>query len=53
MQVEAYLSSPQRALHAAASAVHLATQEPDSPQFCAQEKLAELQFEMHSVGVRI
>ena len=53
MQVDAYLGSQQRALHAAASAVHLATQEPDSPQFCAQEKLAELQFEMHSGGVRI
>ena len=53
MQFDAYLNSPQRALHAAASAVHLATQEPDSPQFCAQEKLAELQFEKQSAGVRI
>jgi hypothetical protein len=35
-------------LHDAASAVHCATQEPDSPQFCAHEKLLELQFAMHS-----
>jgi hypothetical protein len=48
MQVETYLSSLQRALHDAASAVHCATQEPDSPQFCAHEKLLELQFAMHS-----
>jgi hypothetical protein len=31
--------------------VHCATQAPDSPQFCAQEKLFELQFEMHSAKV--
>jgi hypothetical protein len=47
-----YLSSSQRALHDAASAVHFATHDPDSPQFCEQEKLTELHFEMHSAEVR-
>jgi hypothetical protein len=40
-----------RLLHDEASAVHCATQDPDSPQFCAQEKLLELQFAMHSAEV--
>jgi hypothetical protein len=38
-------------LHAADAAVHCATHAPDSPQFCAQEKLLELQFETHSTAV--
>src|SRR6202790_4523145 len=38
-------------LHAADAAVHCATHAPDSPQFCAQEKLFELQFETHSTTV--
>jgi hypothetical protein len=39
-------------LHAAASAVHCATQAPDKPQFCAQEKLFESQLATHSAKVR-
>jgi hypothetical protein len=35
-------------LHTADAAVHCETHAPDSPQFCAQEKLFELQFETHS-----
>jgi hypothetical protein len=31
--------------------VHCATQDPDSPQLCAHEKLLELQFAMHSAEV--
>jgi hypothetical protein len=50
---EIYLNSLHRLLHDAASTVHCATQDPDSPQFCAQEKLAELQFEMHSAEFRV
>jgi len=45
---EIYLGSLHRLLHDEASAVHCATQDPDSPQFCAQEKLLELQLAMHS-----
>jgi hypothetical protein len=50
---EIYLGSPHRLLHDEASAVHCATQDPDSPQFWAQEKLLELQFAMHSAKVRV
>ena len=46
-----YLSPLHAALHAAAAVVHCATHDPDSPQFCAQEKLLELQFAMHSENV--
>jgi hypothetical protein len=49
---ETYLDSPHRTLHDVASTVHCATQDPDSPQFCAQEKLAELQLLMHSAKCR-
>jgi hypothetical protein len=38
-------------LHAADAAVHCATHAPDSPQFCAQEKLFELQSATHSDAV--
>jgi hypothetical protein len=48
-----YLNWLHRLLHEAASTVHCATQDPDSPQFCAQEKLAELQLEMHSAKSRV
>jgi hypothetical protein len=43
-----YFDSLHRVLHDAASTVHCATQEPDRPQFCAQEKFTELQLLMHS-----
>jgi hypothetical protein len=39
-------------LHAAAVAVHCATQAPDNPQFCEQEKLLESQLATHSAKVR-
>jgi hypothetical protein len=39
-------------LHAASAVVHCATHDPDSPQFCAQEKLVELQLATHSENVR-
>jgi hypothetical protein len=38
-------------LHAVDEAVHRATHVPDSPQLWAQEKLLELQLEMHSEAV--
>jgi hypothetical protein len=50
--IQAYLDSPHRALHDVASTVHCATQDPDNPQFCAQEKLAELQLLTHSANPR-
>jgi hypothetical protein len=46
-----YLSLLHSFLHAADAAVHCATHAPDSPQFCAQEKLFELQFDTHSATV--
>jgi hypothetical protein len=39
-------------LQAAAVAVHCATQAPDNPQFCEQEKLLESQLATHSAIVR-
>jgi hypothetical protein len=48
---KSYLSPLHAALHAAAAVVHCATHDPDSPQFCAQEKLLELQLAMHSENV--
>jgi hypothetical protein len=51
VEFESYLGLSHLVLHAADTALHCATQDPDSPQFCAQEKLFELQFEMHSAGV--
>jgi hypothetical protein len=47
-----YFDSLHRTLHDVTSTVHCATQDPDSPQFCAQEKLAELQLLMHSAKPR-
>jgi hypothetical protein len=43
-----YLGPSHLLLHIADTVLHCATQAPDSPQFCAQEKLFELQFAMHS-----
>jgi hypothetical protein len=45
---KSYLSPLHADLHAAAAIVHCATHDPESPQFCAQEKLLELQLAMHS-----
>jgi hypothetical protein len=39
-------------LQATAVAAHCATQAPDNPQFCEQEKLLESQLAMHSAKVR-
>src|ERR1700730_12572584 len=38
-------------LHDAETVLRCATQDPDTPQFCTQEKLFELQFEIHSAKV--
>jgi len=46
-----YFSPLHAVLHAAAAVVHCATHDPESPQFCAQEKLLELQLAMHSENV--
>jgi hypothetical protein len=51
-QQKDYLSPLHLSLHAADAVVHCATHDPDSPQFCAQEKLMELQLAMHSENVR-
>jgi hypothetical protein len=48
-----YFRSLHWLLHDEASAVHCATQDPDSPQFCAHEKLFELQVAIHSANVRV
>jgi hypothetical protein len=48
---KSYLNLLHSFLHAADAAVHCATHAPDSPQFCAQEKLFELQFDTHSATV--
>jgi len=48
---ENYLWLEQRFLHALASAVHCATQAPNSPQFCEQAKFIASQFAMQTFGV--
>jgi hypothetical protein len=48
-----YLDLLHPLLHKSASTVHCATQDPDSPQFFAQEKLTELQSEMHFAKSRV
>jgi hypothetical protein len=46
-----YLRSPHLFVHAAESALHCATQAPDSPQFFAHEKPSKLQIETHFATV--
>jgi len=50
-QWKGYLSPLHLILHATDAAVHCATHGPDSPQLWVQEKLLELQLEMHSENV--
>lgn len=53
VELQSYLSPLHPLLHTPDTALHCATQDPDSPQLCAQEKLLELQFAMHSAKDRV